>query len=218
MSPKRRRRRSTPTPAQIWRILRATAREARIARRQLAATERRIALRREQWEREQAERDRKWEREQAERDRKLERELYRILRDGDNRWGALIEALVQGNIKTIFRAAGLEVEDALARRRSRIGGVWREYDLVAVGDRDALVVEVKSTLREADVPKFQEQLANFRQWRPDDARPRIFGAMAYLTAEARAVQAADDAGLYRVQAVSGSARLVNAPDFTPRVF
>ena len=206
-SRRRRRRPSTPTPAQIWRILRATAKEARIARRQLAATERRIALRREEWEREQAERD-----------RKLERELYRILGDGDNRWGALIEALVQGNIKTMFRAVGMDVEDALARRRSRIGGVWREYDLVAVGESDALVVEVKSTLREADVPKFLEQLANFREWRPDDARPRIFGAVAYLTAEARAVDAADDAGLYRVQAVSGSARLTNRPDFRPRIF
>ena len=43
MSRKPLRRRSTPTPAQSWRILHATAREARIARRELAAERRRIA-------------------------------------------------------------------------------------------------------------------------------------------------------------------------------
>ena len=43
MSRKPRRQRSTPTPAQIWRILHATTREARVARRELAAERRWIA-------------------------------------------------------------------------------------------------------------------------------------------------------------------------------
>ena len=229
MSPRRRRRRSTPTPAQIWRILHATAREARIARRELEEEKRRMARRAEADERRrkdeaaalakrlqeaEAERDRQ----EAERDRKLERELYRILGDGDNRWGQLIEALVQGNLKKIFRDAGIEVEDALARRRSRIRGIWREYDLVAVGESDAVVVEVKATLREADVVRFGERIADFREWRPDDARSRIWGALAYLTQDARAAPAAEEAGFYLVEAVSGSARLANSRGFKPRSF
>ena len=236
MSRKPRRRRSAPTPAQIWRILHATAREARIARRELAAERRRIAqqeARREaQRQQEAVELDRRfreaeqkrereraeWEKEEAQRDRKLERELYKILGDGDNRWGRLIEALVQGNIKTIFRNAGIEVEHALARRRSRIRGIWREYDLVAVGDADAVVVEVKATLRPGDVAKFSERIANFREWRWDDARPRVWGALAYLTTQEDAVRDAEEAGFYLIQAVSGSAKLVNSPGFEPRVF
>ena len=237
---RRRRRRSTPTPAQIWRILHATAREARIARRELAEERRRLARWERRWEQQRQEetaalerkfreadearkkraeeREAEWEKAERERDRKLERELYRILGDGDNRWGALIEALVQGNIKKLFRDAGIEVEDALARRRSRIRGIWREYDLVAVGDADALVVEVKTTLREADVTKFQQRIGNFREWRPDDARPRIWGALAFLTARGNAARTAEEAGFYLVQAVSGSARLVNSAGFEPRAF
>ena len=51
-------------------------------------------------------------------------------------------------------------------------GVWREYDLVAVGERDAVVVEVKTTLRRADVTHFTERIGDFREWRSDDARER----------------------------------------------
>lgn len=236
MSRRRRRRRSTPTPAQIWRILHASAREARLARREIAEERRRAAheekLRKEEAdafvrqmeaERQQAEAEwrqaeAEWRQAEAERDKKLERELYRIYGDGDNRWGALIEALVEGNLKKILREAGLDVEHVLSRRRSRIHGIWREYDLVAVGLDEAVVVEVKTTLRRPDVAKFMDRIGNFREWRPDDARPRVFGAFAYLTAEGSAAQEAEDAGFYRIEAVSGSARLVNSESFEPRIF
>ena len=127
MSRKPRRQRSTPTPAQIWRILHATGREARIPRRELAAERRQIARQEArpeaQRQQEAVELDRRfreaeqkrereraeWEKEEAQRDWKQEREFYRILGDGDSRWGRLIEALAQGNIKTIFRNAGIEV-------------------------------------------------------------------------------------------------------------
>ena len=73
------------------------------------------------------------------------------------------------------------MDRSLARRRSLVSGIWREYDLVAVGDPDAVVVEVKATLRPEDAAKFSERTANFREWRWDDARPRVWGALAYLT-------------------------------------
>lgn len=212
--PPRRRRRSAPTAAQIWRILHASAREAREARRKAAELAERFQEAEEA--RRQAEEERK--RLDADRDRKLERELYKLYGEGDNRWGRLIEALVQGNVKKMFRDAGIDVEDALARRRSRIGGIWREYDLVAVGESDAVVVEVKTTLRVADVNVFLERIGDFRKWRWDDARPRVWGALAYLSAEGNAARAAEEAGFYRIQAVSGSARLVNSAGFEPRVF
>lgn len=213
MSP-RRRRRSAPTPAQIWRILHASAREAREARRKAAEMAKRFQEAEEA--RKQAEEERK--RLDADRDRKLERELYKLYGEGDNRWGRLIEALVQGNVKKMFREAGIDVEDALARRRSRIGGIWREYDLVAVGESDAVVVEVKTTLRVADVRVFSERIGDFRKWRWDDARPRVWGALAYLSAEGNAARAAEEAGFYLIQAVSGSARLVNSEGFRPRAY
>lgn len=225
MSPRRRPRRSTPTPAQIWRILRATARETRESRIRLAQLDERLRneadafhrkLEEERAERARAEAERA--RAEAERDRQWERELARLYGDGDNRWGALIEALVESNLKRLLRDAGMDVEHILSRRRSRIRGVWREYDLVAVGEEEAAVVEVKTTLRSADVTKFLDRIGDFREWRPDDARPRVFGALAYLTSEGAARAEAEAAGFYLIQAVSGSARIVNSKGFEPRRF
>ena len=267
MPPRRRRRRSTPTPAQIWRILNATAREARIARREREEMARQLVAEAAQRQREREEMTRRLAREAAQREevarqlaaeaaqrrklaaereeryrqaddrrkeeeaftrklqeknegrnRKLEREMYRLYGEGDNRWGKLIEALVEANLLTLLQDAGIEVEHALSRRRSRIRGIRREYDLVAVGDSDAVVVEVKTTLRTADVARFTERIGSFREWRWDDARERVWGALAYLTSEGDAAQTAEDAGFYLIRAVSGTARLVNSEEFKPRIF
>ena len=198
------------------RVAHARALEEERAARAKALEEELAALKRERIarERERIAREKK----EAERNIRVEKEIFRILGDGDNRWGMLIEALVEGNLLKILRDAGIGVDDAIARRRSMRRGIWREYDLVAVGERDAVVVEVKTTLRRADVARFTERIGDFREWRSDDARERVWGALAYLGVEGNAARAAEDAGFYLIRAVSGSARLVNSAGFEPRRF
>lgn len=230
-----RRRRRTPPAAEVWRILRLTIREDRIARRRLAALE-------EQYREEERERKRRTaaleeefrkaaeereiaakQREEAEARRKqaqaaMERKLNKIAGDADNRWGRLMEALVEGNLVPLFQGAGVPVVEFFGRLRSQIGGIWREYDLAAVGESDVMVVEVKTTLRPSDVQRFTERIADFRRWRPFEARERVWGALAYLSAEGEALRAAEAAGFYLVRAVGGSARLANSKAFQPRSF
>jgi len=239
-----RRRAATPTPAEIWRILRGIARDERIARRRDRALERRFRREREARERaaaaleqrlreEEAERKREKaaleerlreeeaerKREQAERDRKLEEKLNRIAGDGDARWGQLMEALVGGDLVKLLRDAGVDVEVLGERVRSHNReGVWREYDLVAAGRSVVVVVEVKTTLREADVKRFVSRLGDFREWRPDYARPRMFGALGYLTAKGNAARVAEAAGFYLIRAVGSSASIVNSEGFEPRLY
>lgn len=217
MSPKRRHR-PTPTPDQIWRILRITAREARAAERRAAAREE--SYRKAEEERRQADKE---ERRREEAARKKAREelqatLNRIAGDGDNRFGELMEALVEGNVVPLFEMVGLDVQRAFPRVRSLTRDAWREYDVVAVGIEDAVVVEVKTTLRTRDVAQFVERISDFREWRPDHARPRVWGALAYLSANPAAVRAAEAAGFYVIRVVSTTASLVNSEGFEPRVF
>ena len=212
--PRRHRPRPAPTPDQIWRILRITAREARAAERRAAALDEQY--RKADEERKKADEERR--KAQEERDRTLQATLNRIAGDGDNRFGELMEALIEGNVVPLFRKAGLDVERAFPRVRSRTLDDWREYDVVAVGIRDAVVVEVKTTLRSRDVAQFTERIRDFREWRPDHARPRVWGALAYLSANAAAVRAAETAGFYVIRVVSTTASLVNAEGFEPRVF
>ena len=216
-----RRRRRTPTPAEIWRILHATARESKIARRELAELAR--EFQRAEEVRRQAEEARRRaeetrQQELAERDRKLKDRINHFVGAGDNRWGELMEAMVEGNLLSVLGEARIPVDYVAARLHTQRDGVWREYDLVAVGDRDAVVVETKTTLRESDIRQFQERIADFRSWRPNEARPKLWGAFAYLTARGEAARSAEEAGFYLIRAVSGSARLVNSARFRPHRF
>ena len=192
--------------------------------RQRAAAELEARLREEEAERKREEAERKREeaerkREQTERDRKLEKMLNRIAGDGDHRWGQLMEALVGGDLVSLLQRAGLDVE-VLGRdvRSQNREGVWREYDLVAAGTSLTVVVEVKTTLRARDVTKFVSRLGDFREWRPDYARPRMYGALGYLTAKGDATRAAEAAGFYLIRAVGSNASIVNSKGFEPRLY
>ena len=90
--------------------------------------------------------DEKRKQEQAERDRALDRRLNQLSGYADNRWGRLAEGLVEEDLVRLLVEAGVEVSQVAHRVRSHIRGDYREYDLVAFGERDAVVVEVKATL------------------------------------------------------------------------
>ena len=228
-----RRRAAVPTPDEIWRILRAIARERRrddrIARRdeRIARRDERIAQQRDRalerrFHREQKARKLALQRlreEQAERDRRLEETLNRIAGDGDARWGQLMEALVGGDLVRLLRGAGMDVEVLGQRIRSHNReGVWREYDLVAAGKSLAVVVEVKTTLRAKHVGQFISRLGDFREWRPDYARATMYGALGYLTAKGDATRVAEEAGFYLIRAVGSNASIVNSETFKPRLY
>ena len=66
--------------------------------------------------------------------------------------------------------------------------------------------------------RFERQMRDFREWRPDYARARIAGAAACRTAEGRAARAAEAAGFYPIQLLGGTARIVNAEGFRPTLF
>lgn len=217
-----RRGRSDPTPAQIWGVVRALAHEVRAGHRRALARE--AAYRRADEERrktEQAARDQERARrdqERAELDRQWQARLNEIAGDGDNRFGELMEALVEGRVVPLFREVGLDVERAYRRVKSIALDEWREYDVVAVGPEDAVVVEVKTTLRPRDAARLTDRIRDFREWRPDLARPRVWGALGYLSANPEAVRAAEAAGFYVIRVVSTTAAIVNSEGFEPRVF
>ena len=203
-------------------MVRALAHEVRAGHRRALARE--AAYRQTDDERrktEQAARDRERARRDQEReelDRQWQARLNKIAGDGDNRFGELLEALVEGRVVPLFRKVGLNVERAFRRVKSIALDEWREYDVVAVGPADAVVVEVKTTLRPRDVPKFTDRIRDFREWRPDLARPRVWGALGYLSANPEAVRAAEAAGFYVIRVVSTTAEIVNSEGFEPRRF
>ena len=162
--------------------------------------------------------DLRFKREQAERDRALDRRFNQAAGEVDNRWGALAEGLVEQDLLDLLRNAGRDVLSVSTLRPIKRGGETREYDLLACGVHDTVVVEVKSTLRRRDVTQFRKRLRDFRTWCPEHARDRVLGAMACLKAEETALEAAEAAGFYVIRALDAKARILNAEDFRPTIY
>lgn len=190
----------------------ATARQealdAEAAARQRAMAEheeemRRLDLR---LRREQEERDRAWDR------------RFQQAREADDRLGVLGEGVVANDLLELLRDARVDVGSLAAGLRIERDGERRDYDLVAYGPGDTVVVEVKFRLRREDVWKFRKRLADFRKWYPEPAPRRVLGAMVYLKAGAAALRAAERAGFYVIRAFDGSARILNPEDFRPTIY
>lgn len=152
--------------------------------------------------------------------RKIEKEIHRVIGDGDARWGRLMEALTEGDLPSILGEFGIEVTPPRRRMAATRGGYTREWDLVALGERASVVVEVKTTLRPEDVRLFRKRMEEFRLWMPDFDRDgmSIHGALAYLSADESVLRNAERRGFFLIRVVGSSASIRNPPDFAPAAF
>jgi hypothetical protein len=134
-----------------------------------------------------------------------------------SQWGRLMESLVEGDLVNILKRRGIAVLDTSTRLKGKTsaGGNY-EFDILAHNGEEMVVTEVKTTLRPKDVYHFISRLDQFKVWLPRYANNRIYGAMAYLTADAAADTMAEKRGLFVIRATGDSASITNAEDFLPR--
>ena len=155
------------------------------------------------------------ERKQAE--RRLDRAIHRMIGDGDERFGRLMEALTEGDLPPLLQRAGFPVLDDGITKRQGVSNV-AEFDLTAMGEEVTVVVEVKTTLRPEDVRHFVSKMERYREWFSASAPGALHGAMAYLTATEPAPTMATRRGLLLIRVVGSSASIVSPPGFEPRLF
>jgi hypothetical protein len=94
-----------------------------------------------------------------------------------------------------------------------------EIDLLLTNDQEAVVVEVKTTLRVEDVREFLEDLSEFTFFFPRYKGLKIYGAVAGIQIEEEADKFTYRQGLF-VLACSGEGlvRILNRPEFDPKNF
>ena len=132
-------------------------------------------------------------------------------------WGKLMESLVEGDLVRLLTARGIAIADTSSRiKGQRSDGGNYEFDIIAHNGEEIVVVEVKTTLKPQDVKKFLTKLDQLKTWMPRYAHNRIYGAMAWLTADAGAEAMVIKRGLFSIRATGDSAQILNAPDFIPR--
>lgn len=136
-----------------------------------------------------------------------------------SQWGKLMESLVEGDLVRLLIERGIPITDTTSRLKGRrVDGGNYEFDIIAHNGDEVVVVEVKTTLKPQDVDDFLQRLGQLKAWIPHYANNRIYGAMAWLTADAGAERMVENRGLFSIHATGDSASIQNSPTFTPRAW
>ena len=209
-------------------ILRAVGKELREVARMQKENARQLDKQRAEADRRQAEADRRQaeadrrqkelDRQQAKTDRML-RELGKQIGGQGQRWGKIIESLVEGDLCMLMTEfLGVEIVDI--SRRVEVRDV--EIDLVAVNTDTVVVVEVKTTLQQEHIDKFiSTKLSRFTILRPHYKGSKIYGVIAFVKVDSNAKEIIDYAiskGLIVIKAMRGTNHIVNPKDRKPRNF
>ena len=152
-----------------------------------------------------------------------DRQIQKIGGRFNERWGALVESLVEGRLVKILQDQGIDITQTHTRSQSE----WRkpdgrierrEFDIIVANGTEVVAVEVKTTLRPKDVSRFLETMQDFRKYFPRYKTETIYGAVAYLKSESKAHLFAEEEGLFLIRATGDSAGLANKKDFKPKAF
>ncbi len=226
-----------PTPDEIWSILReVSTSQAELSTRQveLSTSQKETG---EQIKTLSEEADKRLKTLSEEADKRLKalsREMAAINRETDRhiqkiggrfnqRWGALVESLVEGKLVNVLRSFGIDVTQthtrSVAHWTKPDGSVQeREFDIIAANGTEVVEVEVKTSLSLKDVNSFLEKIRDFKNYFPRYRTETVYGAVAYLNSEDEAHSYAEKQGLFIIQATGDSARLMNREGFKPKPF
>lgn len=199
----------------IWSLFRETDRQFKETDRKFKETDRRLDQRIEETDRRLDQRFEETRQEIA--------ALSAQIRASENlftgQWGRLMEALVKPGVARLFRDRGIAVSQTLEQLQARRGGEEMEIDLLLVDGDAIVVVEVKSTLRVADVRDLLEDLKTFPDFFPQYRGYRLFGAVAALTVKEKADRYAYRQGLFVLtMGREGLVTLRNDDKFRPQDF
>ena len=158
-------------------------------------------------------------RKEAEKDRKAAQkrmnELDELFTD---HWGKLMESLVKGDLLKLLQERGINVDDTAKERKKQYKGKEYEFDIIAIGGREMVVVEVKTTLRLKDINHFEAKLKLFKEIFPIYKNLKVYGAVAYLKANEGSSKRAMKKGFFVIRATGSSASIINAKNFRPTAF
>jgi hypothetical protein len=137
-----------------------------------------------------------------------------------SQWEKLMESLVEGDLVELLTARDIPITDTTTRLKGqRADGGKFGFDILAHhGVELVVVVEVKTSLKPQDVEDFIARLRQLKHWLPRYANNRIYGAVAWLTADAGAERMVENRGLFSIRATGQSASIQNAPTFTPHAW
>jgi hypothetical protein len=105
-------------------------------------------------------------------------ELKRTVDSLTTRWGRFVEELVAPAVLRLFQEKGIDIKELYPRAQVKRQGIAMEIDILAVDERDVVLVECKSRLSQDDVDEFIEKLTRFKIAFPHYKNYQAYGAVA----------------------------------------
>ncbi len=157
-------------------------------------------------------------RELANAQKETDRQLKETDRRFNSQWGKLVESLVEGDISDKFSERGIKVQGTTQRAKKFFNGKEYEFDIIVHNGDEIIAVEVKTTLDVTKVDHFIEKLKSFKKIFPEYAHKKIYGAVAYIVADAGSDKYSQNQKLFAIRATGNSSSIINPQDFKPRTF
>lgn len=207
------------TSEEIWRILgelaeaqRETARQSQETARQAQDFERRLEQQFRETDQRMEQRFRETERLMRRQNQQFNEQLGKL----GNRLGEFVEWQVRPVVVRLFQERGIDVHEFYPGASAQRGDEGIEIDLLVVNTTEAILVEVKSKLTQADVDEHLERLSKFKRLMPRYSDVRALGAVAGMVVPDEVARYAYRQGLF-VMAQSGeSVVILNDDTFQPR--
>lgn len=143
------------------------------------------------------------------------KQLGKKIGDLGNRLGEFVEGLVKPAVVRLFRERGIEVHEVHADIAVNRHDEGIQIDLLAVNDAEAVLVEVKSKLAQADVDEHLERLAKFKRMLPRYGDVRAMGAVASMVMPPDVARYAYRQGLFVLAQTGESVAILNDDRFLP---
>jgi len=150
--------------------------------------------------------------------RQQNRDMNRQWGEISNKLGTMVEDLVSPSLPRIIEAKLREtVLDLMPRRKRRLAdGRVREFDAVAVTANLVCLNSTKATLRSADVDRFVEDIAVFREFFPEYNVLPLVGILASLAVDDSVLNYSEKQGFLVLAVGDELMEIKNRPDFEPK--
>ncbi len=138
--------------------------------------------------------------------------------DLTGKWGKFVEGLVAPAAIRLFAERGISVNQTFQRAKSKMDGANVEVDVLAVNDKYAVLIEVKSTLGIDDVKDHLKRLGKFKIFFPQYADRKVIGAVAGIVIDEGADLFAYKHGLFVIAQSGEMVTILNNEQFHPTVW
>jgi len=201
----------------VWRLLGELAESQKETERRLQETDRLL--------REQAQTTEYLLREQAQtteqRSRHTDQQIRQVgqqLGQLGNRLGEFVEWQVRPAAVRLFQERGIAVHELSTGVSIQRDGEGMEIDLLVTNTTEAVAVEVKSKLAQADVDEHLERLAKFKRLMPRYQDVEVMGAVAGIVVPTDVARYAYRQGLFVLAQSGDSIVTLNDAAFQPRAW